>query len=224
MKVLLLLTLMALVSCGQHEGESTMRLGQVRTVAPIALGSENVTRLTTLCNALTQKVQQLALTTTASMTFDVRESQCGGTVVSSRQPAEVKGTAPAFFFSKTDEGHVGEAFVFYSIETNQSGVMGTICGSLSNPTVPLVNGGKALWFSTVSTRDCVAGTNEMCIFIETGLPTGKADEYKITGEDWMKFQLNPGHPRYGYFIDRKTLSSAGCADDKLTEIRTQLID
>lgn len=223
MKAIGFAILIALFSCGRHEGD-TPRLGEVRTFAPIALDSENTVRLTTLCNALAQKIQQLALTGTAAMTFTVSESKCGGASVSSRRPVEVKGTAPAFFFSRTDEGHVGETFVFNGIETNQTGVMGTICGNLTNPRIPLPDRGGAIWYSTVSTRDCVAGADEMCIFFETGSPTGKSDEYKITGREWMKFQLNPGHPRYGYFIDRKALSSSECAENKVTEIRAQLID
>lgn len=217
-----ILSCLILSSCGGDYPHS-QRLGQIRVFAPVVLDAENINRLTTLCNALNQKVQQVGIATSASATFNVVKSTCGKAQTSSREVVAVKGTAPFFFFERTDQGHIGEPFSF-PFETHQSDIMGTICSGLGDPKNALMVSGSPVWFSTTATRDCAPRANEVCIFIEKGAKGQNATEYQVIEQEWIKFQLETGNPRYGYYNERKRITSLDCADDKVTEVRIRLID
>jgi hypothetical protein len=204
-------------SCGEIPKTGTL-LGEERSFNPLVVNQQEEQRLQLLCARLNNKAQALSQGSAETFTFSVTEKSCEGTILSSNQliSTGLEVMQGSYRLRRNDNGAL---FVFPDLETNISGIMKEICGNLSGITSPKkIAGDNVLWFTTtnVSTSDCTPRGNEMCILLETGVPSGS--NYVVVAKEWIRFQVDPVLPKAGFYTERKKISQASCGQAKFTEI------
>jgi len=225
-KIILLTVLFASFGCGNDNMKVNNLLGETRAFSPAVMNDAERTRLTTICQALTAKAQALTQTNSQNLSFSVSQRECSagagflaGSVVT--VPTTIVSNPPEFKLRRADNGN---PFVYADVETAESGIMRTVCSDLATATNPRrLDNGTSLWVTTsdISTTDCNPKGNEFCIQIETGTPNG--ENFDITTREWMKFQMDPALPRFGFFTERKTLTNALCGLNLSSQTQAILI-
>lgn len=221
MKIFILLFLL---SCGKSS-TTGMRVGEERAFSPLTVSASEKTRLTAICQALASKSQILDQSANTVYRFEVIRKDCKQSSFGALENVDVVIQKPVdrYVFKRKSDNF---DFVFPDVETADSGVMGQLCSQLSTLTNPMkLTDGSAIWFSTqaASSGDCAPSGNESCVSLEKGSVIGDAEaaqpSYKIHTREWLKFQMQPTLARYGFYVQRKTISTAFCAINE--ELATQ---
>lgn len=214
-------SLLLLGSCGVKENNG-YRLGENRIFNPLVVDGAERRNLTQLCQALASKNARLPQMVGIELAFDVSNKRCEENNVS--DPREVgviiQRSGANFMFRQSN----GLDFVYGDLETDTSGVMGIICQNMDELTSPMKTpNGSALWINTVGINesDCRATGQERCLQLVLGVPQGP-DNFTVSSQEWIKFQIDPNRSHYGFFTERKTIAGSICGASKNTETRARL--
>src|SRR5690606_2724993 len=113
----------------------------------------------------------------------------------------------------------GLNFIYADPETHQSGIMGTICGgassNITNQRQQSDDQFLVFTFNTPTT-ECAPTADEICIRIDTASRVSN-DEFRLTSREWIKYRVNDTQAKFGYFLERRTLSTALCGQDQQSE-------
>lgn len=215
MKRALALVTLVLVGCGKFEHPvSQSQIGELRPLSLTrALAPEEVTRLTSICQALARKNSNLNLQLpTTPITFNVVERNCEDVkLFDGAQSVRVKlENFSSFVFESTN---ASRPFPFNKVETPVDGVMAGVCQNLQNLQMPMVKtSGEATYITATDSDTCVSSVSELCVTIETATPV--ETNFAIHTVETIKFRSNPNdinNPSYGYFTDRFRRTSIGCS-------------
>lgn len=216
MKLLLLLTVLIVASCGKVEvDETASRVGESRSINPLIVNSSAVSNI---CQALSQKVPSSLINTQAI--FSVSRKGCeetnGG--VATDITTTIQNSINGFRFVQAN----GNIPYFGDIETLESGTMSPICTQLSTGSLisPIQNGNEYTYYSTstINPDDCDKRpeVNEVCILVEKASGAGNGQAIVHTKE-WIRFNLETNQGRVGFFTFKRQFTSASCIDGKTTE-------
>lgn len=220
-KILLVLSLFVLVACAPQEPVQET-VGEQKFFEPITNYEDNE-RVKVICNALSAKEGQLGVLVNSARqyTYTFAQKSCEAAALPDAKdvPVKISRNGDNFYFAPKN----GEAFGFSNVETTEDGVMKAICnfgGTLESPIKTSANSKTAVWWSTFTdASQCQSGFGTMCIHLQTGSTTDGYN-YKIHTNEWIKFKVLDENE--GFFIERKLLSSAGCAKKKYLEMRAKL--
>lgn len=211
----LLILLVLIAACGKYK-TSGSRLGEIRSLTPAALSAGDLSSIRTICAALVSKAASIAQAPNLTYTFSYATKSCEEPRLSVNRlvPVTIENQNSSYKFKDGSS-----YFVFPEVETNVSGIMKEVCSNANSATPTdsfTSSGGNATWVTTsaVSSSDCNPGNGQMCILIDTGIPSGSG--YKIVSKDWMKFQVDPSLANYGFYVERKAESEALCGLNKYT--------
>jgi hypothetical protein len=220
-KILLVLSLLVLASCNPSE-TPTDSVGDQKFFEPLTNYEDN-DRVKVICNALSAKEGQLGvlISSARQYTYTFAQKSCEGTSlpVAKDVPVKIARNGSNYFFVPKN----GEAFGFSNVETTDDGVMRAICnfgGTLESPVRPSPSSQTAVWWTTFTdSTHCEPGFGTLCIHLQTG-SSKDGYNYKIHTNEWIKFKVLDENE--GFFIERKLISSAGCAKNKNVEMRAKL--
>lgn len=220
-KILLVLSLFALVACAPAEPIQDT-VGDQKYFEPV-INYEDNERVKVICNALSAKEGQLSVLVNSARqyTYSFAQKNCEGTSLPAAKdvPVKISRNGDNFYFAPKN----GEAFGFSNVETTNDGVMKAICnfgGTLESPLKSSPTSKTATWWTTFTdSSQCQPGFGTMCIHLQTG-SSSDGYNYKIHTNEWIKFKVLDENE--GFFIERKLISSAGCAKKKNLEMRAKL--
>lgn len=218
-----------LAACGKtNVAPRDGSLNVLRLFSPALITEQERTRLSTLCQALAQKAQALPTTSAQRLQFEVQERPCStGTDLSGITPQSVptltEVQAPSIFRLRRADNNL--QFILPELETNATGSMAQVCSDVSDQTQNprrLANG-SSLWVNVTNPdpNHCRAGTNEICIQLETGVQEGGSE--RIIKREFIRFQMDRTLPRYGFWTERELESTALCGIDLTSQIRAKLV-
>lgn len=214
MKVLGLLTLGLLMSCGKIPTNGKSGLGEIRASTPQGLSANEVQQLDTICEAL--RVKEVALGGfKPTQNFGVRQKSCEVSDLGTEESIQV-AIVDEYGKLKYRPVNSGTTFPFPEVETRTSGALESVCGNTRNFSNPRVLAGEGVWITTqgIGRENCAPGTNEICVLVERGSPSGTG--YRIHTKEWLKFNtfVTSGDSKVGYYLSRKLLTDASCSVDK----------
>lgn len=211
MKVVSLLALLVVVSCGAYTPDDTSRVGESKSTTPVTVEPTNVSRI---CDAIAAKAPSSLVNTQAI--FSITSKGCDATAQSA--PSDITTTIQltlgGFRFVQSN----GLLPYFSEIETVDQGSMSTICRQLVNTGTlasPIQNGNEFLYFSTTSITegDCPVKADQQCIALMRASGTANGQAIVHTKE-WIRFNLDATQGRIGYFTLKRQITSASCSEDK----------
>ncbi len=213
MKILILLiSALILASCGKVD-VSQSGVGQVRSSQPQAISTDDLIVFDRICEGLTRKGLLYSGSIPAPVTFTLGRQDCDGVESGPVDQTVIVESNGGNFQYRVQSSNA--AFVFPNVETASFGIMQPFCGGTNSLPIVKTNG-EAIWITrSVSQVDCPTLSNEECVGIETGSPSG-AGEYRIHTRELVRFNVLRTSPRYGLFTYRKALSNIGCTDKKLS--------
>lgn len=219
MKSILILALMILfIGCNKEEEVKTPDT-EVRNFDPLMVDAQDQARLKTICDALDSKEERLPSLETSKYIFAYSEKGCNDSNLGPESDVKVsiqrEGTN--YVFRKNYD----ENFSFPNVETSDVGVMSVICANIHDLRSPLQTSSKgAIWFTTItSQKQCASDYNSMCVNIQKG-EVQSGQRYTIHTQEWIKFKVQD--ERRGFFVERRMISQADCADGKKIEKYTRL--
>lgn len=220
-KFLLVLSLLALAACTPAE-QPEDSVGDQKFFEPLTNYEDN-DRVKAICSALSAKEGQLSVLVNSARqyTYSFAQKGCDAAVLPEAKdvPVKISRNGDNFYFAPKN----GEAFGFSNVETTDDGVMKSICnfgGTLESPIRTSPNSKTAVWWTTFTdSSQCQPGFGTMCIHLQTGSSTDGMN-YKIHTNEWIKFKVLDENE--GFFVERKLVSSAGCAKKKNLEMRAKL--
>lgn len=224
MKILALISLLALISCGDAP-KSSDGLGKTINNQERTLSKDDRDRIEFICNALDSKEDILSVLLTNKYTFGYSEKSCGSSEAETKDVVtSIERQGGDYVFEKND----GSLFGFPDVETRSQGVMTQICkglhdqwGNYQNLTIPVKTSSTGrMWFTTkTDEKYCKSDANGLCIYIEKGTAVDD-NTSQIHTQEWIKFSM-VGKQR-GFFIERLLVSSAGCSNKKNIEKKARL--
>lgn len=202
---------LVLVSCGKVNVSQT-GVGQIRSSQEQIISSDDLTVYDRICEGLVRKTQLYGASIPAPVTFTLDRQDCDGAGSGPVDQTVIVEAGGGGFQYRVQSSNA--AFVFPNVETSTSGIMQPFCGGTNK--LPIVKSNQdAMWITrSVSQNDCPTLSNEECIGIETGSPSGE-NEYRIHTRELVRFNVLRTSPRFGLFTYRKVLSNIGCTDKKL---------
>lgn len=213
-RILSLLTLLTLVACVGGGESPSDSVGGTRRLEPISVSVGDTQRIRMVCNALSNKEDQMSVLATSSYTFSYAEKGCSDTNMGNSKDVvtRIQRSGSEYYFKKTD----GELFAFSDVETSTKGIMAEICASVDYLVSPMQTSSTgAMWFTAnANSEECQTDASHVCMLIEKGSVVNGAD-YRIHTTEWIRFSV--GAERRGFFTTRKVTSSAGCKDGKKLE-------
>lgn len=220
-KILLLIALLGLVSCG-GEQPPVEQIGDTKTFEPVVTEGDPE-RVQVICDALAAKEGMLSVLVASAKeyTFSFAQKGCDEAEFPEAKlvPTRIQKSGSSYFFSSKN----GEAFGFSDVETSKDGIMELICGwtgVLESPLRSSPTSKTAIWWTTMTDpAHCKSGFGNICINIQTG-SSKDGYNYKIHSNEWIKFQVSDDNQ--GFFVERKLISSAGCSKGKRLEMRAKL--
>lgn len=201
--------LISFVSCGLPEEKNDV--GDVRKFEPVSISESEYKRVLDVCNALKEKesILQQMVDNRVPFAFNYGEKTCAEEKISSVDPVTVriKNYAQDFQFDAQ-----GGKFGYLSVETSKVGLMVDVCNNLATKVSPIVGAsGSAIWFASInSSRHCQSAPGATCMLVEFGRKADDYGNYQIHTREWVKFVTTRGNSQ-GFFSERKTFSSVGCA-------------
>lgn len=223
MKYVSLLSLFALISCGEVHVDGGTGVGELKSISPVVVESSQVQTLTTVCQAIARKSNAANALINTPVLFSYARKGCADEKLST--PADVPTTIQSvyarFKFLKED----GSQFYFSDIETTNAGSLAEICSQLNVPggiQSPIQNSNEYLYFSTtgVNNDDCPAIPNQQCVVLMRGSGNGQGLA-QIHTKEWVRINLETLQGREGFFTWKKDITTAGCATGE-TIINTAL--
>ena len=210
--------LLLFASCGgSYNLTNGTTLGEERSLVIEQVSAGEVQLVQTLCSALAEKASLLSTGVAQNYDFVVSQKKCeetsGSTPAVVNVYTEISGSN--YNFKRSDNSAL---FIYPDIETQTSGVTKELCSRLSSLASPIkLSNGNALWFeiSRDGMTDCSPSSGDVCLMVETGLPTG--EKYKIVSREFIKFQLNRTLPKFGFFTTRRSYSNAFCTGSNFAE-------
>jgi hypothetical protein len=220
-----LVSMLVLLGCGKIESNG-FTLGEVRTFSPLTIEASEKKRLAQICNSLKTKVQNLSINSSQNLSFNLQQKNCSEVSGLDDVPAtlvevSVEINPPNYKLRRTD---TAQYFAYPDLETAESGLMKNVCSKLDELTSPLMlDGGVPIWIKTsnISAKDCGPKANEICLQVDYAVGVG-SNKYEIKSREWLKFQLDPSLPYFGFFTERRTLSSSLCALNQASETKAVL--
>ena len=214
MKFSTALMLLAILSCGKYTVSGDSSLSTFKSMAPVivAPGSRDFNDIQAICEAIQAKTTTIEALVSTAFSFTGTAKNCTDSSFSELPDSIVILTKELGSY-KFSEGN--SLFYFSDVETSTEGILSQICAKLPNLASPIsVDSNNLLYFSTtdISTSDCLAGNNEICIKIEKAIksPTSKGDMGRIHTREWMSVKVV--QPRRGFFTYRKRISEASCTE------------
>lgn len=220
-KILFVLSLLALAACTPAEQPSDSN-GDMKFFEPVTNYEDNE-RVKVICGALSAKEGQLGVLVSSARqyTYSFAQKNCDASSLPAAKdvPMKISRDGDNFYFVPKN----GEAFGFSNVETTEDGVMKSICnfgGTLESPIRNSPSSKTAVWWTTFTDAShCQPGFGTMCIHLQTG-SSSDGMNYKIHTNEWIKFKVYDENE--GFFIERKLISTAGCAKKKNLEMRARL--
>lgn len=210
-----------IASCGKVELNGP-KLGQDVKYAPTIIGNSDpqYQGLKTICDAFGAKAASLVGGATYS--FDFSQKSCfNPSLPVNEQPAattetlsttidlRAQASGSVYYFRRSD----GRSF--FDVETSTTGVLGSLCSSLSELKTQIKTADNQLiTFSTtaISGVECSPGSNQKCIKISYHAPVpGSENTYRNHTIEFLKFNVNSQLTRSGFWVERKRISKADCA-------------
>lgn len=221
MKHILSLFLLLLVSCVGNPEEIVAPTVVMRRYEPISVTVEDSERVQSICQALLNKEDLLAMHVSngTGFTFSYSEKGCRDQNLSTPKliKTRIDRSDSNFYFLPVN----GYAFSFTEVETTNRGVLAEICQRTSDLVNPIqTSRSGALWFTTfTSNKHCQSDATGICIHLQKGSIVDELN-YQIHTEEWIKFKITNNNR--GFFTERKLISHVGCGVGQVTEKRASL--
>jgi hypothetical protein len=215
MKVLILLSLFILVSCGKIVLPEDTKLGTLKSLKPqaISVGSSEYFKIKEICDAVKTKSVTINSLINTDYIFAGTSKSCADTSFSNIADAEVKLVNQLDLYKFVQGPNL---FYFSDVETEDQGVLGTICSDIQNLVSPIVDGTNLLYFTAtdIVSSDCLNSPDEKCLKIERAIKVD-AENGRVHTREWLKTRINQTKSRIGFVSYRKRISEAGCEDGAL---------
>jgi hypothetical protein len=154
------------------------------------------------------------------MTFFASQTDCSGnTVNSGNVEVVIQNNAGNYVFKKQSDN---QDFIFPNVETNTSGVLADVCGSLSNLQNPLTNAQGATYFTTlnISSSDCPPVPGEICVQVESASQQGES--FVVHTKEWLRIRTNSTSGKIGFFTQRKKITRGFCGVNQYLSFQASL--
>jgi hypothetical protein len=205
MKLFWIISLIVLAACGKVETDTTTNLGNQKLTAPEKLGTSEIARIQTICEALKQKEIGLSTIVSTDYLFGGTAKACTDAGFSTLPDATVRLVDQLGY--KFYDGI--SPYYFSDVETENTGILSQICSSLSLGTSPIMIGADYVFFDVKDSTDCVSGSNQQCVVIEKATKSSET-EAKVHTREWIKVKLD--QPNLGFWTYKKRISQASCVD------------
>lgn len=219
-----LLVCFALLACGKYEVDSNGGIGEIRTLndpSHLITGLDRL-NLNSICNAMAQKASILPLSVNLELTFLTKQKNCTGNPVEQTVETLIQSRGESFVLKKKSDNL---DFIFPEIETNTSGVLADICGSIPTLENPVVSGQSATYVRTtgIDRADCApTSSRELCVQVEKALQQGNT--FVVHTREWLKVRVSSQtNEKVGFYTYRKKLSRGYCADRELLDFQATLL-
>lgn len=218
MKVLILSSLFILVSCGKIVLPEDTKLGTLKSLKPqaISVGSSEYFKIKEICDAVKTKSVTINSLINTDYIFAGTSKSCSDASFSNIADAEVKLVNQSGLFKFVQGPNL---FYFSDVETEDQGVLGTICSNVENLMSPIADGNNLLYFTATDlvSTDCLNGPDESCIKVERALKvvTDEGEKGRVHTREWLKTRINQSKSRVGFVSFRKRISEASCEDGAL---------
>lgn len=218
LKKISLMTVILLAGCGKIP-TSEFKLGQAVNFKASALSQYEKKNLTDLCESLRIKFNKFSQTSGLKLNFefDVGRKSCEAESLGPLASVTVtlEESAGGYRFKEQN----GLNFIYSDPETHQTGVMGLICGESSTNDSNLRQQSEDIvsTFTLSPPREeCAPTAGEVCIRIDTAMKASDGS-HRLGRQDWIKFNIDERHGRYGFFTERRTRSTALCGAEQHSE-------
>lgn len=212
MKYLSFLALLGLISCGEVKNTSSSSVGELLTVEPISVDSNEVTALQSICSAISNKSKKLNSLLNAPLVFSYARKGCSETNLGATQvvPTTIQNVYGGYKLIKTD----GDLFYFSDLETTDSGSLSIVCSQLKSSAgvkSPIQDGTEYIYFKAfgISGDDCPEASYEKCISVSKGSANGEGLA-QIHTKTFIRINVDTIQGREGFFTFKKEISSSGC--------------
>lgn len=221
-KILLLVSFLALISCGDDKAKPQGDVGGERQYEEVDAEFEDKINLQSICNALSNKEDVIdnLMNAGKDYVFSYAQKDCKEEKLPDSKTVAtniVKSESSYLFKPKN-----GEAFGFKNIETSKDGIMKHICRELEldeardgdtikSPMKTSSTG--AIWFTTITDKNrCRPDESSICINIQRGSRASEG-KYKIHTNEWVKFRMT--NPVRGFFTERMLITTASCSKGEI---------
>jgi hypothetical protein len=205
MKLFWMMSLILLGACGKVEVDSNVQLGTPKLTAPEKIGTSDVEKIQKICNALKEKERLISDNLSLEYVMSGSTKACTDSGFAPLADVSVKLVDQSGY--KFFEGSV--PYYFSDVETENSGILGQICQSLSLGVSPIMIGADYVFFDVDDSSDCVSGGNQQCIRVEKAAKSSDT-EAKIFSREWIKVKLD--QPNLGFWTYKKRISQSSCVD------------
>lgn len=229
MKIFSLILLFALVGCGDTPSDKKAILGDVVPFEPQPLSSEDQGKINLICNAVNYKSSILE-NETRDFLFKYTERPCGQekdtTSAVTAKIVDSRNSRGEDIYSFQPAG--SKSYVFKEIETAQTGIVRKLCEAMQDPSQTITNpmrtdstDTKAIWYQLVSTDDCEADANHLCLQILYGSSSDAGASYLRHTREQMRIRYTANVNR-GYYVYRSKVSEIGCEENQVATFSTKL--
>jgi hypothetical protein len=205
--------LLMVLSCGKSEVISETGIGETKSSMPISISSNELTSLTAICQAISQKTSALPSFVNGQYIFTFSKKECTESTFgsSSDMTTILENKNGSYKFVENS----GNYFYFSDVETTDDGSMSKICEKIKTGepiSSPITFGTESLFFSLggISSEDCNTLANQTCVLIQKGTSVSEGLS-RIHTKEWIRFDLSKTSGKLGFFTLKKTLTSNGCA-------------
>lgn len=223
MKIIFLVAMLALVSCGEMQEDPGLGQGgeKIPLTPRFLKGTEEGDLIGQVCDALLSKEAVLN---------EMRQSRIQFPMTYQWSPCEgnVQEMAKTYFIGQASVGEYsfvesnGMLAPLPAVETSSAGEMKEICRNRNDLVSPVYSGGRQAYSFAVlpSIRGCVTDSNHVCIHISKGLIQDDRESFLATELHWIRFRVTGN--QQGFYTQRiKRMITPQCpkGEEQLLKLR-----
>lgn len=223
MKFLMILFAFFTLACGKMVvDKSGNSLGTSRALSmksPLTSFDQN--NLTSVCNALTQKVAILPSVVNSVLEFSTNQKDClGNATPEASVQVGIHSNGSGYIFKRKSNN---QDFIFPDVETPSSGALADVCSSLNSFQNPLISGSHASYFTTsgILASNCRPVEGEICVQIERASQEGNS--FVVHTQEWLRIRVSSTrNEKIGFFTERRKITRGFCGLDQKLEFQATL--